>query len=87
MASVLSSDGTQDPDILAANAASTALMLSDIPWGGPVGVIRLGRIDGQIVVNPTMDEVTKKLYIGIFLKFTNCNFFLSFLVMGKLCVA
>uniref|UniRef100_A0A1J3K2S6 Polyribonucleotide nucleotidyltransferase 2, mitochondrial n=1 Tax=Noccaea caerulescens TaxID=107243 RepID=A0A1J3K2S6_NOCCA len=58
MASVLSSDGTQDPDILAANAASTALMLSDIPWGGPIGVIRLGRIHGQIVVNPTMDELS-----------------------------
>ncbi|CAA7031392.1 unnamed protein product [Microthlaspi erraticum] len=58
MASVLSSDGTQDPDILAANAASTALMLSDIPWGGPIGVVRLGRIDGQIVVNPTMDELS-----------------------------
>ncbi|KAJ4908374.1 Polyribonucleotide nucleotidyltransferase 2 [Raphanus sativus] len=58
MASVLSLDGKQDPDILAANAASTALMLSDIPWGGPIGVIRLGRIDGQIVVNPTMDELS-----------------------------
>lgn len=57
MANVLSSDGKQDPDILAANAASTALMLSDVPWGGPIGVIRLGRIGGQIVVNPTMDEV------------------------------
>ena len=60
MASVLSLDGKQDPDILAANAASAALMLSDVPWGGPIGVIRLGRIDGQIVVNPTMDEVKKK---------------------------
>lgn len=72
MASVLSLDGKQDPDILAANAASAALMLSDVPWGGPIGVIRLGRIDGQIVVNPTMDEVKKKsCNIGIFLKFTN----------------
>ncbi|CAF2119652.1 hypothetical protein HID58_008639 [Brassica napus] len=58
MASVLSLDGKQDPDILAANAASAALMLSDVPWGGPIGVIRLGRIDGQIVVNPTMDELS-----------------------------
>ncbi|KAJ0260948.1 Polyribonucleotide nucleotidyltransferase 2 [Hirschfeldia incana] len=57
MASVLSMDGKQDPDVLAANAASAALMLSDVPWGGPIGVIRLGRIDGQIVVNPTMDEL------------------------------
>ncbi|ESQ41423.1 hypothetical protein EUTSA_v10012572mg [Eutrema salsugineum] len=58
MASVLSSDGKQDPDILAANASSAALMLSDVPWGGPIGVIRLGRIGGQIVVNPTMDELS-----------------------------
>lgn len=74
MASVLSLDGKQDPDILAANAASTALMLSDIPWGGPIGVIRLGRIDGQIVVNPTMDEVLKKSCILVYSSnFTNCS--------------
>ncbi|KAF9620300.1 hypothetical protein IFM89_011035 [Coptis chinensis] len=58
MASVLSSDGKQDPDILAANATSAALMLSDIPWGGPIGVIRIGRIDGKFVVNPSMDELS-----------------------------
>lgn len=57
MASVLSSDGKQDPDVMAANATSAALMLSDIPWGGPIGVIRIGRIAGQFIVNPTMDEV------------------------------
>nr|GLL26654.1 polyribonucleotide nucleotidyltransferase 2, mitochondrial [Ipomoea trifida] len=58
MASVLSSDGKQDPDVMAANATSAALMLSDIPWGGPIGVIRIGRICGQVVVNPSMDELT-----------------------------
>ncbi|XP_010550151.1 PREDICTED: polyribonucleotide nucleotidyltransferase 2, mitochondrial [Tarenaya hassleriana] len=58
MASVLSSDGKQDPDVLATNATSAALMLSDIPWGGPIGVIRIGRICGQFVVNPTMDELS-----------------------------
>ncbi|TXG54690.1 hypothetical protein EZV62_019946 [Acer yangbiense] len=58
MASVLSSDGKQDPDVMAANATSAALMLSDIPWGGPIGVIRIGRICGQFVVNPTMDELS-----------------------------
>ncbi|KAL6551473.1 Polyribonucleotide nucleotidyltransferase 2, mitochondrial [Orobanche gracilis] len=57
MASVLSSDGKQDPDVLAANAASAALMLSDIPWGGPIGVIRIGRISGQLIFNPSMDEL------------------------------
>lgn len=58
MASVLSSDGRRDPDVMAANATSAALMLSDIPWGGPIGVIRVGRICGQFVVNPTMDELS-----------------------------
>ncbi|KAI8541453.1 hypothetical protein RHMOL_Rhmol08G0061900 [Rhododendron molle] len=57
MASVLSSDGKQDPDIMAANATSVALMLSDIPWGGPIGMIRIGRISGEFIVNPTMDEL------------------------------
>ncbi|KAL7232597.1 hypothetical protein ACSBR2_010583 [Camellia fascicularis] len=57
MASVLSSDGKQDPDIMAANATSAALMLSDIPWGGPIGMIRIGRISGKFIVNPSMDEL------------------------------
>ncbi|KAG9132108.1 hypothetical protein Leryth_022020 [Lithospermum erythrorhizon] len=56
--SVLSSDGKQDPDVMAANATSAALMLSDIPWGGPIGVIRIGRICGQFIVNPSMDELS-----------------------------
>lgn len=57
MASVLSSDGEQDPDVMAANATSAALMLSDIPWCGPIGMIRIGRINGQFIINPSMDEV------------------------------
>lgn len=63
MASVLSSDGKQDPDIMAANATSVALMLSDIPWGGPIGMIRIGRISEEFIVNPTMDEVTLPLVL------------------------
>ncbi|KAL9666281.1 hypothetical protein QQ045_000608 [Rhodiola kirilowii] len=58
MASVLSSDGRYDPDVMAANATSAALLLSDIPWRGPIGMIRIGRIDGKFIVNPTMDELT-----------------------------
>ncbi|XP_017214739.1 polyribonucleotide nucleotidyltransferase 2, mitochondrial isoform X2 [Daucus carota subsp. sativus] len=57
-ANVLSSDGKQDPDVMAANATSAALMLSDIPWNGPIGMIRMGRISGNLVVNPSMDELT-----------------------------
>ncbi|MCC6260493.1 MAG: polyribonucleotide nucleotidyltransferase, partial [Anaerolineales bacterium] len=44
-------------DILAINAASTAIMISDIPWGGPVGAVRIGRVNGEFVVNPTFAEM------------------------------
>jgi polyribonucleotide nucleotidyltransferase len=58
MVNVLSSDGKQDPDVMAANASSAALMLSDIPWSGPIGLVRVGRIDGKFILNPIVDEVT-----------------------------
>lgn len=44
-------------DILAVNAASAALMISDIPWEGPVGAVRVGRMDGQFIANPTFAEL------------------------------
>ncbi|RME88487.1 MAG: polyribonucleotide nucleotidyltransferase, partial [Anaerolineae bacterium] len=44
-----SADGENPIDILAVNAASAALAISDIPWGGPVGAVRVGRIDGEFV--------------------------------------
>ena len=44
-------------DILAVNAASAALMISDIPWAGPVGAVRIGRIDGEFVINPTFAQM------------------------------
>jgi polyribonucleotide nucleotidyltransferase len=48
---------TENPiDILCVNAASAAVMISDIPWGGPVGAVRVGRINGQFVINPTYEE-------------------------------
>ena len=53
----LSADVENPLDILAINAASAALMISDIPWGGPVGAVRVGRIDGKLVVNPTFAEM------------------------------
>ncbi|MEW6531252.1 MAG: polyribonucleotide nucleotidyltransferase [Thermodesulfobacteriota bacterium] len=56
IATVLSSDGENDPDILAINAASTALHVSDIPFEGPIGAVRVGRVDGNLVVNPSAIE-------------------------------
>lgn len=53
----ISSDSKNPLDILAINAASTAVMISDIPWGGPVGAVRIGRVDGEFIVNPTFDEL------------------------------
>src|SRR5512136_2010688 len=49
-------DGENPIDALAINAASSALMISDVPWGGPVGAVRIGRIGDQFVVNPTSTE-------------------------------
>jgi polyribonucleotide nucleotidyltransferase len=51
-----SADSENPIDILAVNAASAALMISDVPWGGPVGAVRVGRINGEFVINPTFDE-------------------------------
>ena len=54
---VLSADGENDPDIAAMNAGSAALHVSDIPFNGPVGSVRVGLIDGKFVVNPTATEL------------------------------
>lgn len=53
----LSADWENPLDILAVNAASCALMISDIPWGGPVGAVRVGRINGEFVLNPTFTQI------------------------------
>ena len=53
---LLSADGEHDPDILFINGASAALCVSDIPFAGPVGAVRVGRINGQFVANPTHSE-------------------------------
>lgn len=53
----LSSDGVNPLDVLAINAASAAIMISDIPWGGPVGAVRVGRVNGEFVINPTYPEI------------------------------
>ncbi len=53
---LLSADGQNDPDILAINGASAALCVSDIPFAGPVGAVRVGRVNNEFVVNPTHDQ-------------------------------
>jgi polyribonucleotide nucleotidyltransferase len=54
---VYSSDQQHDGDVLGAVAASAALMISDIPFEGPIGEVRVGRIDGQLIINPTFTQL------------------------------
>jgi polyribonucleotide nucleotidyltransferase len=58
---VLSADTENDPDVLAINAASCALTLSDIPFHGPVGAVRVGIVNDQMVVNPTYAQMAESL--------------------------
>src|SRR6184192_4053463 len=53
---LLSADGQNDPDMLAINGASAALCVSDIPFAGPIGAVRVSRVNGQFVANPTQTE-------------------------------
>jgi polyribonucleotide nucleotidyltransferase len=55
----LSADTDNPLDVLAINAASAAVMISDIPWNGPVAAVRIGRVSGQFVINPTFSEIEK----------------------------
>jgi polyribonucleotide nucleotidyltransferase len=65
---LLSADQINDSDVLMVNGASAALLCSDIPWNGPIAGIRLGRINGQFVVNPTHEEQYQSdldlIYVG-----------------------
>lgn len=54
---VLSVDLEHDPDVVAMIAASCALAISDIPWDGPIGAVRISKINGNWVINPTYEEV------------------------------
>src|SRR5229473_6102872 len=53
---LLSADGENDPDMIGIVGASAALMVSDIPWAGPLGAVRVGRVDGKFIANPTHTE-------------------------------
>ncbi len=56
IALLLSADGINDSDILSMNGASAALAISDIPFAGPIGAVRVGLVDGEFVVNPTFEQ-------------------------------
>ncbi len=65
---LLSADGENDPDILAMNGASAALCVSDIPFAGPIGAVRVGRVNGELVANPTHTQRAESdldlVYVG-----------------------
>ena len=61
VAFVYSADKENDPDVIAINAASCAIALSDLPFEGPIGAVRVGLVDDQFVVNPTHAERAKSL--------------------------
>jgi polyribonucleotide nucleotidyltransferase len=65
---LLSTDQVNEADVLMVNGASAALLISDVPWDGPVGCVRLGEIDGEFVVNPTneqmYDSTLDLIYVG-----------------------
>ena len=61
IAFVLSADAENDPDVIGINAASAALTVSDIPFLGPIGAVRVGLLNGQFVVNPTYNEMRDSL--------------------------
>jgi polyribonucleotide nucleotidyltransferase len=69
MSGLLSADGSNEPDVLSILGASAALMVSDIPFGGPIGALRVGRINGEFVANPTHSEMKESdldlVYAGV----------------------
>ena len=70
---LIQSDGTREADFLAVNASSAALHISDVPFMGPIGCVRLGRVNGQWIINPTHEQKAQSdidlLYAGLHGKF------------------
>ncbi|MBA4149846.1 MAG: polyribonucleotide nucleotidyltransferase [Verrucomicrobia bacterium] len=65
---LLSADGENEPDVLSILGASAALTVSDIPWEGPLGAVRVGRVNGEFIANPTQSEIVESdldiIYVG-----------------------
>src|SRR4051794_14874019 len=59
ISTVMSADQENDPDILSIIGASAALTISQIPWHGPIGAVRVGYINGRIVINPTTSALAE----------------------------
>ncbi|XP_014610280.1 PREDICTED: polyribonucleotide nucleotidyltransferase 1, mitochondrial [Polistes canadensis] len=68
-------DGINDPDVISINGASAALSLSDIPWNGPVGAVRVGIIDNVLKINPTRQEMQESI-LNLIVSATSNNYVL-----------
>ncbi len=68
LGTLLATDLMNDPDIMMVNGASAAVYLSDIPWNGPIGCVRVGEINGEFVANPTNEQQFESrldlIYVG-----------------------
>ena len=68
MSFLLTTDLVNEPDVLVVNGASAALTCSDIPWNGPVGCVRIGRINDEFISNPTHEQISESnldlIYVG-----------------------
>ena len=68
VAILFAADGVNDADIVAMNGASAALAISDIPFAGPIGAVRVGRVEGELIVNPTFEQRAESdldlVYVG-----------------------
>lgn len=65
IATTLSADQIHPPDVAAVVGASAALSLSDIPWAGPIGCVRIGLVAGQLVVNPTLQQIERESQLDL----------------------
>ena len=65
---LMATDCTRACDFLSINASSAAIMLTELPFGGPIGGVRIARVDGEFVINPTHDDMLKSdldlTYVG-----------------------
>ncbi len=83
MATVLSWDGENDSDVVGLLAASISLSISDIPWSGPIGAVRVGRIDNEFVLNPTYEQREKSQVDLIFGAVEKNNKILANMIEGS----
>ncbi|KAJ8723694.1 hypothetical protein PYW07_007674 [Mythimna separata] len=69
---MLAVDSVNPPETVAINAASAALAVSDVPWNGPVGAVRVGQIDNEVIINPTRKDLEKSI-LNLVVAATNRN--------------